>query len=577
MVQAIETSTPQGQSGLEKSIEQSCNISAPNDSTTASKKKKKKTKKSLPIPEINEYYAEAMKRYPVSLRTSKAKGRHAVASQPLEEGTTVCLEKATGFVVRSDYMDQQCHICLDDLVTKMACSDCKMIYYCSQACVEKDTSHHRVCSLLAQVPAIGRSTDVDPDLLRLIIYLLAKRQEEKDGQVSVDDDDLHSTPYWCVDDLLSHKENASPAFIKVISDAAQRLMLEDPELFESVSVDDVVTLACKINSNAHGLGDNHARNTDVALGLFPLGALFFNHSCNPNAAFIGLNKGQLAFRTIRPVQPDEEIVVSYIDLYASRDERRQNLLETKHFWCKCKRCASPMDASVDRFLHGVVCTACAQDVYVIPPSSIEDISRGQTKLYSTKDDEVWPCANCKSVATAKTIRETIKEAQVKYMEGIKCIRKERNYRRARKEFEPLVYFGNQKKSKPTPLTPGELHPQDAIRFNASIPLMNCLRYENDLKCAVDVNKMILDFMDQQAKQHLPENTSEAADFWQNLGELCDSMAKEYRQADRLPLENKWKKDAREAYAQAAKIRSIVFGPEHPKTIIVKKYVNPSTE
>lgn len=79
----------------------------------------------------------------------------------------------------------------------------------------------------------------------------------------------------------------------------------------------------RINSNAHGLGDNHGRNTDVALGLFPVGALFFNHSCNPNAAFVGLNKGRLVFRTIRQVQPEEEIAVSYIDLYASRDERRQ--------------------------------------------------------------------------------------------------------------------------------------------------------------------------------------------------------------------------------------------------------------
>ncbi|CAO3589910.1 unnamed protein product [Absidia cylindrospora] len=530
-----------------------------------------------------------MSRYPVSLKITKAKGRHAISSKALDEGTTVCLEKATGFVVRSDYMDQQCHICLDDLTTKMACSDCKMVYYCSQGCVEKDTLHHRVCDILCQVPAIGRSTDVDPDLLRLMIYLLAKRQEEQEtkddnDENGADDNDIQCTPYWCVDDLLSHKENASQAFIKVVSDAAQRLILEDPGLFQSLSVDDLVTLACKINSNAHGLGDNHARNTDVALGLFPVGALFFNHSCNPNAAFVGLNKGQLIFRTIRPVQQDEEIAVSYIDLYASRDERRQNLLETKHFWCKCKRCASPMDASVDRFLHGVVCTSCAQDVYVIPPASIEDISRGQTKLYSTKDDDVWPCAKCGHVATVKTVRSTIEQAQAKYRTGMTCIRKEKNYRRARKELEPLVYVG-QKKAKLTdasslpspPLQPGELHPQDAIRFNASIPLMNCLRYENDLKCAADVNRMILDFMQQQAKLHLPENTSEVSDFWQNLGELCDSVAKDYRSSNRIPLEKKWNKDARNAFDQAAKVRSIVFGPDHPKTLLVKKYITQSSK
>jgi SET and MYND domain-containing protein len=164
------------------------------------------------------------------------------------------------------------------------------------------------------------------------------------------------------------------------------------------------------------------------------------------------------------------------------------------------------------------------------------------------------------------VRNTIEQAQMKYSTGMACIRKEKNYRRARKELEPLVYNTNSK-------APGKLHPQDAIRLNALIPLMNCLRYENDLKCAVDVNKMILDFMEQQAKLHLPENTSEVSDFWQNLGELCNSLAKEYRLSNRIPLEKKWHKDARNAFDHAAKIRSIVFGPSHPKTLLVKKYLS----
>ncbi|KAI8093892.1 uncharacterized protein BX664DRAFT_379003 [Halteromyces radiatus] len=554
MVQSVQET----QDELDKALETSCMI----DDTTKKTKKKKKNKKKI-VQDIDDYYLKTMMPYPVTLKATKTKGRHAVASCTIDQGTTVCLEKATAFVVRSDYIDQQCHVCLDDLSTKMMCSDCKMVYYCSQTCVQSDHHHTRVCALLSQVIPIGQSTDVDPDLLRLMIYLLAKRQQNDEEEEEEEDG---STPYRCVLDLLSHKENASLAFIKVVTDAAQRLMMEDPDFFASLSVDDLVTLACRINSNAHGLGDNHARNTDVALGLFPVGALFFNHSCNPNAAFVGLEKGQLLFRTIRPVKQDEEIAVSYIDLYASRDERRQNLLATKHFWCKCKRCSSPMDTSVDRFLHGVVCTQCTEDVYVIPASTIEDISRGQTKLYTTKDDEVWPCAKCGHVATAKTVRDTISQAQDKYTNGMKCIRKERNYRRARKELEPLVN---------TTLEPGKLHPQDAIRFNASIPLMNCLRYENDIKRAADINKIILDFMQEQAKQHLPEYTSEVADFWQNLGELCDSLATQYRHS-LPPLEKKWNKDARNAFTQATKVRSIVFGPNHPKTLLVKKFTTQSS-
>ncbi|KAI9308593.1 hypothetical protein BJ944DRAFT_259961 [Cunninghamella echinulata] len=516
-----------------------------------------------------------MKQYPVRLNITKAKGRHAVALEDISEGTTVCLEQATAFIVRSDYMDQQCHICLDDLSTKMACSDCKMVYYCSQKCIEMDEHHHQVCSLLSQITTIGRSTDVDPDLLRLMVYLLLRKKIEKEDENN-NINPRTATPYWCVEELLSHKEKAAPAFIKVISNAAERILVENPNLASSANVDDLVTLACRINSNAHGLGDNHSRNTDVALGLFPIGAMFFNHSCNPNTAFIGLENGKLAFRTIRPVRKDEELVVSYIDIYAPRDERRQNLLNSKHFWCKCKRCTATMDSSVDRFLNGIVCKTCQQDVYVIPPSTIDDIMKQQSILNSVQQ---VACAKCGDQTSAKNITNIINAAEEKYMRGMTYIRRDRNYRKAKIELESFMQPHSADKNSnkySIQIKPEALHPLNALRFNAYIPLMNCLRYEKNTKDAINVNKLILDYMLDQTRYHLPENTSEISDFWQNLGELYDTVAKEYRLSNRGPLEKKWNEEARDTFLKAANIRSIVFGPVHPKTKYVKKYIKQSS-
>lgn len=199
----------------------SCNISSTTvttiaTTTTTKKKKNKKKKNATVIEDLNEYYIEYMKQYPVKLNNTKAKGRHAVAISDINEGTTVCLEQATAFIVRSEYMDQHCHICLEDLKTKMACSDCRMVFYCSQQCIQKDIHHHKVCTLLSKLSTIGQSTDVDPDLLRLMVYLLLRKNIESEEK---ENNDHNNTPYWCVEELLSHKEKVSFDFIKVISNA----------------------------------------------------------------------------------------------------------------------------------------------------------------------------------------------------------------------------------------------------------------------------------------------------------------------------------------------------------------------
>lgn len=314
----------------------------------------------------------------------------------------------------------------------------------------------------------------------------------------------------------------------------------------------------RINSNAHGLGDNHARNTDVALGLFPLGALFFNHGCNPNTAFIGMPNGQLAFRTIRPVNKDDELVVSYIDLYADRDERRQELLMSKHFWCKCKRCSGPIERSVDRFLQGVVCSQCQSDVYMIPATPMEHLTKGARNAYTATG--TFRCCHCGHEAPCEKVREVLEEANKSYMLGMAAIRQERNYKKGNDLLEQIV-----KSNK-------SLHPLNAFRFNSYIPLMNSKRHSGNLKGAIEVNKSILEMMQKYADEGLlPAHTSEVSDFWQNLGELCNKMANESKGKSSI-LEKKWQKEAKQAFNQAYQVRSIVFGKDHPKTKLIQKLI-----
>ena len=50
-------------------------------------------------------------------------------------------------------------------------------------------------------------------------------------------------------------------------------------------VEEVVELACRVNVNAHGFGDDFKPNSVIGVGLFPLAAMV-NHSCRPNCTFV---------------------------------------------------------------------------------------------------------------------------------------------------------------------------------------------------------------------------------------------------------------------------------------------------
>lgn len=72
-------------------------------------------------------------------------------------------------------------------------------------------------------------------------------------------------------------------------------------------------------------------------------ASFFNHSCSPNVElatdFEHEDDGLFTFRTLRAVQPDEELCVAYVDPALPDAERKQHLKWAYGFDCDCPRCA----------------------------------------------------------------------------------------------------------------------------------------------------------------------------------------------------------------------------------------------
>ncbi len=73
-----------------------------------------------------------------------------------------------------------------------------------------------------------------------------------------------------------------------------------------------------------------------------------NHSCDPNA-YIMMDGPQVSIRTLKPIQRNEEILISYIDT-TNPYLRRQSELKSRWFFdCKCSKCQQGPSLSGDKW------------------------------------------------------------------------------------------------------------------------------------------------------------------------------------------------------------------------------------
>jgi hypothetical protein len=80
------------------------------------------------------------------------------------------------------------------------------------------------------------------------------------------------------------------------------------------------------------LGDG----TPIGLCFEPT-ASFANHSCMPNTAVM-FDGWYMTLRALDPIKEGEQILISYIDVTQTRDERRQELKDRYFFTCHCDKC-----------------------------------------------------------------------------------------------------------------------------------------------------------------------------------------------------------------------------------------------
>ena len=105
-------------------------------------------------------------------------------------------------------------------------------------------------------------------------------------------------------------------------------------IYTTVFTPDKPTLLGIIKTNALPLG----KDTEYG-GIFPI-ICRINHSCLPNSCFYWDEKANIAkIFALKLIESGEEIMTTYIDLYADRITRSKYLKEFFNFDCKCSLCS----------------------------------------------------------------------------------------------------------------------------------------------------------------------------------------------------------------------------------------------
>ncbi|KAJ8292099.1 Histone-lysine N-methyltransferase ASHR1 [Rhodotorula toruloides] len=289
----------------------------------------------------------------LEVRQIPGRGRGVVAKEAVSPGTTLLTTTPLVSVLDQRNLRHRCSFCfrsVDDLnspstqgggATKLQqCSICHIVQYCYATCQQRDWSIHKKECKDLQNSAASKARGGPPDVvLRAMSRLLYLRESDKDGQMWEAVESLESHRIRLPDKEQEDFFRLSVSFASYIGQ--ERLKEACP------SAAAVLDLCSRFTSNSFSL-TSPADLSNIGVSISPLTALF-NHSCRPNAVIVfpsfpssssSSPSRYMSVVAIRPIEPGEEVVTSYVDLALTKDMRQKELKERYKFDCACEECRS---------------------------------------------------------------------------------------------------------------------------------------------------------------------------------------------------------------------------------------------
>lgn len=258
-----------------------------------------------------------------SVDTTNEKNRFLKANTSISQGSLLLKAEPLIIATFSHNRHQYCNFCLKQKDSLLKCGKCMTLHYCSSDCQRQDWTLHKKECLVYQ--KIGQKPTKITNQFMFILRGYLKYQENKDD--------------FCkkIDQMISNVDNFPEEKLQFFQDIALMLIKyhEDQTKIDATSfISFIRTFASKIMVNAFTIHNND--NDTIAAALYSP-SNFVNHSCDPNAIVIYKGKKQCIY-SLKPLEKDQEITVSYCSYIKPFYDRYRYLSENYFFECTCSRC-----------------------------------------------------------------------------------------------------------------------------------------------------------------------------------------------------------------------------------------------
>lgn len=341
----------------------------------ATGKGKKKGSKFVPLPGVQAVESSL----PWHIEYSNRAGRYAVATTDLPAGSLVMVEQPFLRLPISKFAAAVCTRCLRTLQqtgeVPPSGNPC-LPRYCIRCKEVPNPLDAQLAALRIKLPEIAEAHQLDPLMLHAIMMMDLQRSGLDSGSPPAADmpqarsgqsfDDLRCSvaDYDALNNVWDRKPEE---WRKKIGGAVRALHKELTTLADAGTIPGYkASPITRFQADAAQLVANIQQvtgpgaATETGIALFPALSLF-QHSCLPNCHFL-VASSRVYVRTLVEVTAGTPLTVTYVGVTEPRSVRQATLESERHFTCTCQRCVEPLNTGVDRFVEGVWCMMCQNDV-----------------------------------------------------------------------------------------------------------------------------------------------------------------------------------------------------------------------
>ncbi|KAG5356595.1 N-lysine methyltransferase SMYD2 [Yarrowia sp. C11] len=229
-----------------------------------------------------------------------------------------------------------CAYCLETYPAQnmTICQECKLMSYCSQQCLEKDTLHAPECT-----DVCGPQKLIMSGFLRALYRILCMAESPR--------------PRNTYAQLTHHTTDTTWPALDTLRLASEALVSRNAS--RGHSLEQILEYAGMLFINQYTRCDDLGRQAGY---VFDPTLALINHSCVPNAYLLFRGR-KVHLVCWKPINDGDEVFLSYTRFMHPTPERRTLLYMHFRFWCECPGCVSQ---ELEYPYSHVVCTQCGTGV-----------------------------------------------------------------------------------------------------------------------------------------------------------------------------------------------------------------------